>query len=92
MYAGAPQSSRYFSGPQRLWDPLNIVVNRRRRLFSPLRSEELSEEDADRMIDVNLKGTFKRHQLRVALPLQRAGYGKIINFSSVAAVLGGARA
>jgi 3-oxoacyl-[acyl-carrier protein] reductase len=46
-----------------------------------------SEEDADRMIAVNLKGTFNVVNA-VAPAMQKAGGGKIVNFASVAAVMG----
>lgn len=46
-----------------------------------------SEEDVDRMIDINLKGTFNVINA-IAPAMQKAGQGKIINFASVAAVLG----
>lgn len=46
-----------------------------------------SDEDAERMIDINLKGTFNVVNA-IAPVMQKAGQGKIINFASVAAVLG----
>lgn len=50
---------------------------------------KMSEEDYDRVMDVNLKGTFNtiRHASRY---LVKQRYGKIINISSVSGVLGNA--
>jgi len=44
---------------------------------------EMSEEDLDRVLDVNLKGTFLCIQAASKYMIQR-GYGKIINISSCA--------
>jgi len=66
--------------------PIDIVVNAAGVYFAtPI--GRTPEEDADRMIDINLKGTFNVINA-VALPMQKAGRGRIINFSSVAAGLG----
>ncbi|MFO1467074.1 MAG: SDR family NAD(P)-dependent oxidoreductase [Steroidobacteraceae bacterium] len=46
-----------------------------------------SVEDMNRMIDVNLKGTFNMINA-VAPSMKAAGRGRIVNFSSVAAVMG----
>ena len=46
-----------------------------------------SVEDMDRMIDVNFKGTFNVINC-VAPRMKAAGRGRIVNFSSVAAVMG----
>lgn len=48
---------------------------------------QTSEEDADRMIDINLKGTFNVINA-IAPAMRKSGQGKIINLASVAAVLG----
>jgi NAD(P)-dependent dehydrogenase (short-subunit alcohol dehydrogenase family) len=48
---------------------------------------ETSEEDFDRQIDVNLKGTFLG--IKYAVPAMRdSGGGSIVNISSVAALVG----
>lgn len=49
--------------------------------------EELSEEEWDRVIDVNLKGTFLCSKA-VIMPMKSRRYGRIINISSAAAKLG----
>ncbi len=49
----------------------------------------MSEEDFDRVLDTNLKGTF--HMMREALrPMVRQRSGRIINISSVAGISGNA--
>ncbi len=47
--------------------------------------EELSEEDWDRVIDINLKGTFLCSQASARLMIERRG-GSIINIGSVSGV------
>lgn len=66
--------------------PIDIIVNSAGVYYStPIGGT--SEEDADRMIDINLKGTF--NVINAGAPaMQSAGRGKIINLASVAAVLG----
>jgi len=66
--------------------PIDTVVNAAGVYYAtPIGST--SVEDMDRMIDVNLKGTFNVINA-VAPSLIAAKRGNIINFSSVAAVLG----
>ena len=66
--------------------PVDIVVNAAGVYYAtPI--GKTSVEDADRMIDINLKGTFNVVSA-IAPAMQRAGHGKIINFASVAAVMG----
>lgn len=66
--------------------PVNIVVNGAGVYYAtPI--GKTSEDEADRMIDINLKGTFNVINA-VAPAMQRAKAGTIINFASVAAVLG----
>jgi NAD(P)-dependent dehydrogenase (short-subunit alcohol dehydrogenase family) len=66
--------------------PIDIVVNSAGVYYAtPI--GKTSEEEADRMIDINLKGTF--NVINTVAPLmQKAGNGKIVNFASVAATLG----
>ena len=47
----------------------------------------MSEEDFDRVLDVNLKGAFNftKHLLR---PLLRSPHGRVINISSVSGIIG----
>jgi 3-oxoacyl-[acyl-carrier protein] reductase len=49
--------------------------------------ETVTEEDWDRVIEVNLKGTFNCCRAVVAA-MKRQGYGKIVNVSSIAGKLG----
>ncbi len=49
--------------------------------------ETVTEEDWDRVIEVNLKGTFNCCQA-VAGIMKQQGYGKIVNVSSIAGKLG----
>ena len=49
----------------------------------------MSEDDFDKVIDVNLKGTFNCLKAVTSVML-RQKYGKIINMSSVVGVLGNA--
>ncbi len=49
--------------------------------------ETVTEEDWDRVIEVNLKGTFNCSKAVVEI-MKRQGYGKIVNVSSIAGKLG----
>ena len=49
---------------------------------------EISESDWDRVLDINLKGTFNCCQQAIKIFLEQGG-GKIVNFSSVAGKMGG---
>lgn len=63
------------------WGKLTIGVNNA-GIGQWVASEEMSEADWDRMLDINLKGIFlcAQAEARVMLP---AGYGKIINTASM---------
>ncbi len=50
--------------------------------------EETDPELWDRIVDVNLKGTFLPSQAVIPL-MKRQGFGRIVNFSSIAAFTGG---
>jgi len=66
---------------------LNILVNNAGICPSgPL--EAITEEQWDRVLDVNLKGVFLCSRAAQAL-LRKSGYGRIINLASVAAKIGG---
>ncbi len=55
--------------------------------YAPEFLEEITDEDFDRVLAINLGGTF--YTIRAAAPLLKAaGGGAIINFSSVAGLLG----
>lgn len=49
--------------------------------------ETVTEEDWDRVIEVNLKGTFNCCKAVVGL-MKKQGYGKIVNISSIAGKMG----
>lgn len=66
---------------------VNILVNNA-GIARPQKIEEITEADWDEIIDVNLKSAFLVTQ--AVLPAMRtAGWGRIINISSVAAQVGG---
>jgi meso-butanediol dehydrogenase / (S,S)-butanediol dehydrogenase / diacetyl reductase len=65
---------------------LDVVVNNAGALIAAT-AEETSDADWDRIIDVNVKGTFLVS--RAALPeLRRTGGGSIINIGSILSLLG----
>ena len=67
--------------------PVDILINNAGRLWQkPL--EEISEEDFDAMIAVNLKSAFLLTQ-RVLPAMREKRWGRIVNLSSVAAQTGG---
>jgi len=49
--------------------------------------EDLTEEDWDRVMDVNLKGAFNCAKAVVGI-MKKQGYGKIVNISSIAGKIG----
>lgn len=61
---------------------LDILVNNA-GIFFPKPALELTEEDWDKMIDINLKGQFLCAQ-RAAKEMAKNNWGRIINISSVA--------
>ncbi|MFB0547003.1 MAG: 3-oxoacyl-ACP reductase family protein [Anaerolineae bacterium] len=68
---------------------VDILVNNAG--ICPLRSfEEISEEEWDRVLDVNLKGAFLCSQAVIKI-LRCNGWGRIINIASVAGKMGGVR-
>ena len=61
---------------------IHILINNAGILY-PTRVADISEAEWDRVIAVNLKGTFLCSQ--AVLPaMQKAGWGRIVNFSSTA--------
>ena len=68
------------------WGGLDVMVNNA-GIGVAATAPETSEEDFDRQIDVNLKGTFLG--IKYAVPAMRdSGGGSIVNISSVAALVG----
>lgn len=78
--------SDFFSDIIQTFDQIHILVNN-----SGVRQDNLaatmSENEWDRVIDINLKGTFNMTQQAV-LHMMRNRYGRIINISSVGGKLG----
>jgi 3-oxoacyl-[acyl-carrier protein] reductase len=65
---------------------IDILVNAA-GVFYPTPLEDTSRDDLDRMVDINLKGTWNMTQAVVPV-LKERGSGKILNFASVAGVAG----
>lgn len=61
---------------------VHILINNAGILY-PTSVAEMAEEEWDRVIEVNLKGTFLCAQA-VLPPMKKAGWGRIVNFSSSA--------
>ncbi|WP_319560931.1 SDR family NAD(P)-dependent oxidoreductase [Marispirochaeta sp.] len=69
------------------WEKLDILANIA-GITQPVTVLDTTEEDFDRIISVNLKGTF--FLSKDALPTMiKNGYGRIVNMSSVSAKRGG---
>ena len=68
------------------WGRLDILVNNAGIVRDNLLMR-MSEEDFDRVIDINLKGTFNCIQ-NVTRTMMKQRYGRIINISSVVGVYG----
>lgn len=64
------------------WSRLDILVNNA-GIFDPVAIGDLSEEQWEKTIDINLKGQFLCAQ-RAAEAMQKNGWGRIINISSIA--------
>ena len=68
---------------------MDILVNNAG--ICPLRSfEEISDEEWDRVLSINLKGAFICSQEAIK-PMCEQGWGRIINISSVAGKMGGVK-
>lgn len=80
------QVAMLFSEVERDFGPVDIVLNAA-GVFYPTPAGATPEEDFDRMVDINLKGTW--NMVGAAVPGMKArGSGKIICMASVAAVYG----
>jgi len=76
---------RLFAGVIKEFDRLDILVNNA-GVFFPARFEELTVEEWDLILDVNLKSQFMCAQ--VAAPImKRQGRGRIVNLSSLGGLL-----
>ena len=83
----AAEVSRMVKAVERELGAITILVNNA-GIARPRTLEEITEEDWDRIIDVNLKSVFLVTQ--AVLPGMRSGkWGRIINMSSAASQLGG---
>lgn len=66
--------------------PIDVLVNAA-GVFYPTAVGETSLEQSDKLIDINLKGTW--HMINAVAPgMKERKAGKIVNFSSVAGVMG----
>lgn len=68
------------------WSRIDILVNNA-GVYQRCAPEEVTEKDWDRILDVNLKGTFFCSQ-SVVLYMKKQGGGRIINIASVTGVRG----
>jgi len=71
---------------QKTWGRIDILVNNA-GIIRRGTIETVTEEDWDRVIEVNLKGTFNCCKA-VAGIMKPQGYGKIVNVSSIAGKMG----
>ncbi len=69
------------------WGKVDILVNAA-GVFPLGPSHEVTEEDFDRAIESNLKGPFFCGQAAIRHMLERGEGGKVINLSSIAALIG----
>lgn len=70
------------------WGRIDVLVNNAGILPSPRKIEEISDEEWDRVMAINLKGTF--YCTRASVPyMKKEKSGNIVNISSVAGKEGG---
>ncbi|MDP4007362.1 MAG: SDR family NAD(P)-dependent oxidoreductase [bacterium] len=74
--------SKVFEEVVKQWGKLDILVNNA-GIFSPKPALEMTEEEWDRTLDINLKGQFLCAQ-RAAKEMAKQKWGRIINIASVA--------
>ncbi len=70
------------------WGKIDILVNNA-GTCSRLDLEKMTDEDWDRDMNTNLRGTFLFTQLAIYPHMVNQGYGKIINISSISGIIGG---
>jgi NAD(P)-dependent dehydrogenase (short-subunit alcohol dehydrogenase family) len=74
-----------FAAVEKEFGRLDILVNNAGMFFSA-KFEELTEEQWDRILDVNLKSQFLCSQAAAPM-LRRSGQGRIVNFASLGGLL-----
>ncbi|MBI2123839.1 MAG: SDR family oxidoreductase [Candidatus Wildermuthbacteria bacterium] len=80
--SNAQEIDQVFGEAVKQWGRIDILVNNA-GIFFPKPALELSEDEWDKMITINLKGQFLCAQ-RAAREMAKNGWGRIINISSVA--------
>ena len=81
-----PEVSGMVNQVYKAWGGIDILVNNA-GIIRRGTIETVTEEDWDRVIEVNLKGTFNCCKA-VAGIMKQQGYGKIVNISSIAGKMG----
>ncbi len=79
---------RVFSEINERYKKINILVNNAGIPGPPKATHELSVEEWDRVIDINLKGVFLCTKYVIKY-MQMAGGGSIVNMSSMLGIIGG---
>jgi NAD(P)-dependent dehydrogenase (short-subunit alcohol dehydrogenase family) len=80
--SNAAEVNQVFDEVIKQFGRLDILVNNA-GIFAPKAALELTEEDWDRTIDINLKGEFLCAQ-RAAKEMAKNNWGRIINIASIA--------
>lgn len=82
----SPQVREMIDRVQKTFGRVDILVNNA-GIIRRGTIETVTEEDWDRVIEVNLKGTFNCSKAVVGI-MKQQGYGKIVNVSSIAGKMG----
>lgn len=77
--------AKLFAAVEREFGRLDILVNNA-GVFFPAKFEELTDEQWDRILNVNLKSQFLCAQAAAPI-MKRQGHGRIINISSLGGIL-----